>query len=397
MTKSFSDVVSFSAGLEYKTEKFEAFKGDPFSRYGVGSDSFAGISEDQEGEWTRNNFAIYSGLDFDFTDKFLVSVAGRYENFSDVGLNFSWKDACRYKLNKKSALRASVSTGFRAPSLHQQKLSNTQYIIVAGSSEPLLQGTLQNGTPEVRALGIQDLFPETSFNITAGVTFGNGQGFTGSIDFYNIKVNDRVLFTSQIQGAEGSALAQSLLDAGVVSIQAWINAGNTSTTGLDFVLNWKKEDLALELVGNFNKTTIDSIDNPSELSGVEIFDHREASLITDSRPKHKIALTADYSTEKVKFGMHNTHFGEVSVAHVGGDAVFDQVLSSKLVTDLRITYKFTPQLLLTGIMNNAFDIYPEVTKDSNGTSAGGRFLYSSEVSQMGQLGRNYALALSYKF
>ena len=101
MTKSFSDVVSFSAGLEYKTEKFEAFKGDPFSRYGVGSDSFAGISEDQEGEWTRNNFAIYSGLDFDFTDKFLVSVTGRYENFSDVGSNFSWKVASRYKLNKK--------------------------------------------------------------------------------------------------------------------------------------------------------------------------------------------------------------------------------------------------------------------------------------------------------
>ncbi len=51
-------------------------------------------------------------------------------------------------------------------------------------------------------------------------------------------------------------------------------------------------------------------------------------------------------------------------------------------------------MLLTGIMNNAFDVYPDVTNDRNGTSAGGRFLYSSEVSQMGQLGGNYALALS---
>ena len=397
LTKSFSDVISFSAGLEYKTEKFEAIKGDPFSRYGGGSDSFAGISIDQEGEWTRNNFAIYSGLDFDFTEKLLVSAAGRYENFSDVGSNFSWKVASRYKVNTKTALRASISTGFRAPSLHQQKLSNTQYIIVAGSSEPLLQGTLQNGTPEVRALGIQDLFPETSFNITAGLTFGNGQGFTGSLDFYNIKVNDRVLFTSQIQGAEGSALAQSLSDAGVVSIQAWINAGNTSTTGLDFVFNWKKDDLTLGLIGNLNKTKIDSIDTPQELAGVEIFDHRESSLITNSRPKHKISLTADYQTEKIDFGIYNTHFGKVTVAHVGGDPQFDQELGSKLVTDFRMTYKFTPQLLLTGIMNNAFDIYPDVTKDSNGTNAGGRFLYSSEVSQMGQLGRNYTLALSYKF
>ena len=144
LTKTFSEKVSFSAGLEYKQEKFEAFKGDPFSRYGGGSDSFAGIAEEQEGEWKRNNFALYSGLDIDFSDKFLATVAGRFENFSDVGSNFSWKVASRYKLSNTTAIRGSISTGFRAPSLHQQKLSNTQYIIVAGSSEPLLQGTIQN-------------------------------------------------------------------------------------------------------------------------------------------------------------------------------------------------------------------------------------------------------------
>ena len=397
LTKTFNDLISFSAGLEYKTEKFEAFKGDPFSRFGGGSDSFAGISVDQEGEWTRNNFAMYSGLDLDFSEKFLVSVAGRYENFSDVGSNFSWKVASRYKFKSNTALRASVSTGFRAPSLHQQKLSNTQYIIVAGSSEPLLQGTLQNGTAEVRALGIQDLFPETSFNFTAGFTFGNDNGFSGSLDLYSIQVNDRVLFTSQIQGATGSALAQSLMDAGVVSIQAWINAGNTSTTGLDFVLNWRNDDLSLGLIGNLNSTTIDSIDTPKELAGVEIFDHREASLIKNSRPKHKVALTIDYNTEKFELGLYNTHFGKVTIAHVGNDPKFDQVLSSKLVTDFRVNYKFTPQLSLTGIINNVLDVYPDEILDSNGTNAGGRFLYSSEVSQMGQLGRNYALALNYKF
>lgn len=117
-TKAFNETFSFSGGIEYKNEAFEAFKGDPFSRYGGGSDSFAGISEDQEGKWERNNFAIYSGLDIDFSEKFLVSLAGRYEKFSDVGDNFSWKLASRYKLNQSTAIRASVSTGFRAPSLH---------------------------------------------------------------------------------------------------------------------------------------------------------------------------------------------------------------------------------------------------------------------------------------
>jgi len=383
--------------LEYKQEKFEAFKGDPFSRYGGGSDSFAGIAEEQEGEWRRNNFALYSGLDIDFSDKFLATVAGRFENFSDVGSNFSWKVASRYKLSNTTAIRGSISTGFRAPSLHQQKLSNTQYIIVAGSSEPLLQGTIQNGTPEARALGIQDLFPETSLNFTAGITFGNRNGFSGSLDFYNIKVNDRVLFTSQIQGASGSQLEKDLLDAGVVAIQAWINAGNTNTTGVDFVLNWRKDHLNLGLTGNFNTTSIDSIDTPKELQGVEIFSHKEASLITSSRPKSKISLTADYSADKFEFGLYNTNFGKVTIAHDGNDPKFDQVLSSKLVTDLRVTYKFTTQLSLTGILNNAFDVFPDITNQNTGTTSDGRFLYSSQVSQHGQLGRNYSLNLAYKF
>lgn len=397
LTKTFSEKVSFSAGLEYKQEKFEAFKGDPFSRYGGGSDSFAGIAEEQEGEWKRNNFALYSGLDIDFSDKFLATVAGRFENFSDVGSNFSWKVASRYKLSNTTAIRGSISTGFRAPSLHQQKLSNTQYIIVAGSSEPLLQGTIQNGIPEARALGIQDLFPETSLNFTAGITFGNRNGFSGSLDFYNIKVNDRVLFTSQIQGASGSQLEKDLLDAGVVAIQAWINAGNTNTTGVDFVLNWRKDHLNLGLTGNFNTTSIDSIDTPKELQGVEIFSHKEASLITSSRPKSKISLTADYSADKFEFGLYNTNFGKVTIAHDGNDPKFDQVLSSKLVTDLRVTYKFTTQLSLTGILNNAFDVFPDITNQNTGTTSDGRFLYSSQVSQHGQLGRNYSLNLAYKF
>lgn len=396
-TKSFSDKVSFSAGLELKEETFAAIKGDPFSRWGSGSDSFAGISSEQEGEWSRNNVGVYAGVDVDFTEKLLVSAATRYEDYSDAGDNVSWKVASRYKLSETTALRASVSTGFRAPTLHQQKISNTQYIIVPGSAEPVLQGTIQNGSEAARALGIQDLTNETSQNLSAGITFGNGNGFSGSLDFYNIKVNDRVLFTSQIQGEPGSDLAQSLLDAGVFAVQAWINAGNTNTTGLDFVLNWKKDNLNVGFSGNLNKTTIDSIDTPSELGSVEIFSHRERSLIINSRPRSKMSLTLDYTADKFSFGFYNTNFGSVTVAHAGENPEFDQELSAKLISDLRVTYNFTPNLSLTGIINNAFDVYPDVTDEQTGGTAGGRFLYSSEVSQHGQLGRNYNLSLKYRF
>jgi iron complex outermembrane receptor protein len=260
-----------------------------------------------------------------------------------------------------------------------------------------LQGTLQNGSPEALALGIKDLFAETSQNLTAGITFGNGSNFSGSVDFYSINVDDRILFTSQLQGAEGSDLSQTLSDAGLYAVQAWINAGNTKTTGLDFVLNWRGDNLDLGLIGNFNETTLESIDTPSELAGVNIFTREEAGLITNSRPKSKIILTADYSTDRWDMGVYNTHFGEVTVTapESGGD---DQALAAKLITDFRLSYKFTPQLSLNGIVNNAFDVYPDETLASTNTAqAGGRFRYSSEVQQHGQLGRNYSLSLNYKF
>lgn len=166
---------------------------------------------------------------------------------------------------------------------------------------------------------------------------------------------------------------------------------------MDFVLNWKKNNFNLGFNGNFNTTTIDRIDTPAELEGVDIFSHKEASLITSSRPKSKIALTVDYKTDTFEFGLYNTHFGKVTIAHDGNDPKLDQELSSKLITDFRLTYKFTPELMVTGILNNIFDIYPDITKISTGTTSQGRFPYSSQVSQHGQLGRNYTLGLMYKF
>ena len=89
--------------------------------------------------------------------------------------------------------------------------------------------------------------------------------------------------------------------AGVVAVQAWINAGNTNTTGLDFVLNWRKDNLNLGFNGNLNKTTIDSVDTPAELGSVDIFSHKERSLITNSRPRSKVSLTLDYTANKFDF------------------------------------------------------------------------------------------------
>lgn len=405
---AFTEQLTSSFGVEYKKEYYESREGDPLSYYKGGSDSFAGIKPGEAGKWDRNNVAIYAGLDYDITEDLLLGLAGRYEDFSDFGDNFSWKVFGRYKLGDKGAIRGSYSTGFRAPTLHQRYLTNSQYIIVSGSSEPLLQGTLANNNSAVQALGVPSLFAETSKNISAGFTYKINSKFSASIDFYQIHVDDRVLFSSQI-GFDGddtntNPVEQILEDNNVVSVQFFINAGDTKTTGADFVLNYRGIDIGsgkfnVSLAANINETTIDAIETPQVLAdnGYNIFTREEKGLITNSRPKSKFILGMDYDADKFNIGLNNTLFGKVTVTAPESGGI-DQDLSSMLVTDLNLSYKVTDKLSFTGTINNLFDVYPEETLASTQTSqAGARFIYSSEVQQGGQFGTNFSLGMNYKF
>lgn len=407
-SKVYNDVVSASFGFENKTEYFEAIEGDPLSYYGAGSDSFAGIKPAEAGEWNRDNFAVYAGVDLDLSEALLVSLAGRNENFSDFGSNFSWKAAGRLKLGESGVFRASHSTGFRAPTLHQRHLTNSQYIIVASSPEPLLQGTLANNNAAVEALGVPNLFAETSKNTSFGLTYKHNSNFSASLDFYQINVNDRVLFSSQIGSDDDNTttnpVEQILEDNGVVAVQFFINAGDTKTTGVDFVMNYRNIELGngtldASLAANFNKTTIASINTPDALAenGYDIFARIEKGLITNARPRSKVILGLDYNCKNWDLGLYNTAFGEVTITSPNG-ASFDQTLASKIATDISASYNITRNLSLTGIINNLFDVYPDVTEASTGTAqAGSRFVYSSEVQQLGQLGTVYNVALRYQF
>jgi iron complex outermembrane receptor protein len=406
VSKELSEQVNLALGVEYKKETFEAIEGNPLSYYKAGSDSFAGVKPAEAGEWNRNNFGIYSQLDYDVNDALLLGVAARYEDYSDSGDNFSYKVNGRYKLGSKGAIRASYSTGFRAPTLHQRHITNSQYIIVAGSSEPVLQGTLANNNPAVVALGVPNLTHEISKNIAAGFTYKFNNKFSASVDFYQIKVEDRVLFSSQISfdgdDTTTNPVEQILTANNVRGVQFFINAGDTKNTGADIVLNYRRIDFAggrlnASFSANFNNVTIDKINTPSALSanGYDIFDRREQSLITSSRPKSKMILGLAFTKNKWDFSVNNSRFGEVTLA--SSDPTKDQILSAKIATDLGFTYRLTDKININGNINNIFDVYPDESRADTGETGGGRFRYTSQVQQLGQLGTNYSLGFNYQF
>ncbi|NGY37170.1 TonB-dependent receptor [Flavobacterium sp. XN-5] len=402
------DKVTFGFGTELRKERYEARAGQPESYAGGGAQSFPGIQPSNALNEDRNNFGIYTTLDYDMTEAFLIGGSLRYEKYSDFGDNFSWKVNSRYKLNDDVAIRASYSTGFRAPALHQIYLSNIQTLVSGGTISN--QGTFNNVDPAVRGLGVPQLHAEKSQNLSSGVTFRSGANFSASVDFYNIKVKDRVLFSGEV-GFDGddnttNPVERVLLDNDITSMKFFINAVNTITNGVDVVLNYKNLEigtgkLGLSLASTFAKTKIDGqIATPSILkaNGYDIFNRKEQGRILSARPNTKVLLGANYDLNKTTFIFNNTYFGEVSWQHAT-DVSKDQTFAGKVITDLGVAYKFTSTLSANVMVNNLFNVYPDQLdpKGDVATDLGGRFKYPWEVNQFGYSGTTFTAGVNFKF
>lgn len=405
--------VSFAFGGELKGERFTAKAGEPASYFNPtgagGAQSFPGLQPSNAVDASRNNYGVYGDLEWEPNEDFLIGAAVRYEDFSDFGDNTSCKVNARYSLGDKGAIRGSYSTGFRAPSLHQIYLSNVQTLVSGGTISN--QGTFNNVDPVIREdLGVPQLTAETSKNISAGITYKPISNLSFSVDFYNVKVDDRVLFTGEIgfDGDNGSTnpVEQVLLNNSITSLKFFVNAVNTITTGVDVVVNYDNIKLGNGLVGatlaaNFNETKIDGqIGTPSLLAanGYDIFNRKEQSRIISARPKSKILLGFDYDIAKWNFILNNTYFGEVTWQHAS-DASKDQTFSGKVITDLIINYEFCKNFSANASVSNLLDVYPDEidTKGDVVTDLGGRFRYPWEVNQFGFNGTTINAGVTFKF
>ena len=407
-------------GTEYRVENFVANAGEEASYFGAGAQSFPGIQPQNAVDETRSNIGFYTDLGYDLTEDFFIGGAARYEDYSDFGNSFTWKLNGRYKmLDDKLSFRASAATGFRAPSLHQRFLSNIQTLVSGGSVSN--QGTFNNESEVVQSLGVNTLKEENSMSYTFGVAARPCSGLELSFDVYNIKVDDRVVYSSSISSSDTTtALGQILNDYNVTSIKFFTNAIDTETKGMDFVASYSgieigPGELGVAVALNINETLITNIDT-TIIDGVDIFDRKEQSRIETARPADKKMLKLTYKLNDWTFSLAKTRFGEVTWKHADNglngapfgpdgaplpidDADYDQTFAAKIITDLNLNYRATDRITLNFAVNNLMDVYPDKieTKGDMLTNLGGRFDYPWEVNQFGFMGRTYSAKVSMTF
>ncbi|WP_438710394.1 TonB-dependent receptor [Aquimarina muelleri] len=414
ISKTFGDL-SLTLGSEIRSERFVTKAGEEASYVDGGVQSFPGLRPSNAISETRSNIGAYAGLDWDVSEAFLISGAGRYEDYSDFGENVSWKVAARYLLpNDKGAIRASVNTAFRAPSLHQIYLSNIQTLQLADGSIGE-QGTFNNVDPiiidPIGGLGVSPLDAEESFNIAGGVTYRFTPQFSVAVDYYNIAVDDRVLLTNPLgfddDDTTVNAVEQVLIDNSIGNITFFVNAVDTKTQGVDIVANYRgiqlgKGNLGINAAFNWNETDIDgTITVPEKIFNAgytDIFNREEQSRITTARPNLKGVLGLNYDIAKFSFVLNNTYFGEVTWQHPTTPG-FDQTFAGKVITDLSISYKFANWITAKATANNLLNVYPDKinTFGDFGTDLGGRFEYPWEVNQFGFTGTFLQAGLDFTF
>ncbi|MEL6825795.1 MAG: TonB-dependent receptor [Pseudomonadota bacterium] len=142
---------------------------------------FAFLSGSVPNNLERTVYGSFVEFNLPFSDRFNVQVAARFEDYGEEngGQTFDPKIAAKWEVNDNLALRGSVSTTFRGPTLESLRGRTTSLAFVAPTT----------AFKAIDTVGNPDLDPETALATNFGLLYSQG-GFTGSLDYWRFDFED---------------------------------------------------------------------------------------------------------------------------------------------------------------------------------------------------------------
>ena len=381
-------------GGEYRHDIFGITAGEPSSYYGAGAQSFDGYTPLDQGNHGRTNYAFYLDLANDPIAHLHLDLAGRFEHYSDFGDDKVGKLTARYDITPMIAVRGTISTGFRAPTLQEEFYSGTN---VAPTSADV---QLPPNSPAATVAGFGPLKPEISSNYSAGLVAHPLPKLQITADYYQIDLRDRILGSGFIFGSDssfpGNVVSQGVLNAitakGVTldsglsyaGISLFANAANTKTQGLEATATYASDfgefgHVDWSVGFNYNDTEITAL-TPLPVIVTNVA-HAQTAILTPAAlsglltgaPKEKAILSAFWTIRKFTVNLREEIYGDSSelISFDGsgaGAGAQTLTVGATGITDLDVGYKVTPQLRVNVGANNLFDQRPEnVPTVSNGS------------------------------
>ena len=243
-------------GAEYREEQYQDLY-DSLSQAGVVLGSSGGASAG-----SRDVTSAYFEWLLPFTSSFDITLAGRYDKYSDYGNDFSPKVAARWQPLDNLTVRASYGQGFRAPGLDiltqadsfsADSVTDPQTCLAAGLDQYCLtpSGRLSPQQVDTYYIANPNLESEQSTQWSVGVVFDPVEWLDLSVDYYNIKIENSIseLSAQSIVDRDldpdtygpipdGLGIVRNPANGRIIEITAgYRNLGTLETDGVDFRAN----------------------------------------------------------------------------------------------------------------------------------------------------------------
>lgn len=242
--------LGLAVGVEYREETIADNPDDQFLRGEVFG------TEATQANGLRDNTSVFAELAIPVLDNLEIQVAVRHEDYSDFGTTTDPKVAFIWQPTESLSLRGSYGTAFRAPSLHQIGLGNTDEspnLVDNPRCEAVGNINKACEPQEYTAVlsGNANLGPEESKSYNLGVIYEISDYLDFSIDYYNYDIEEIITKDTQykldIQGLNPDVVERLPSnipgDPGeIVRIHdQFENIGNVTTSGLDIEANYGLE------------------------------------------------------------------------------------------------------------------------------------------------------------
>ena len=390
---------NIAIGGQFRHEKYTIVSGEPNAYFGLGADGFSGFNPRNPTNAGRDAYAAFADVELSPIEAVLLTGAVRYDHYGDFGGKTTWRAGARFEPVEGFALRGTISTGFKAPSLQQQYFSAVQGATSAGVLVTV--GTLPVTDPAAIALGAHPLKPERSRNVSVGAIVTPFSGLSLSGDYFRIVLKDRIALSEQLSG---TAVVNVLRAAGITNFSQarfFTNAVDTTTEGFEIAAHWRGKlgpDVRLNVSAGYGyfKTDLDALRPNTVLPTLPLLATRSILLLTKGQPIDKFTVSADLQAGRVGLTANIAAFGTYS----GLPAVNIQTFGAKKTADFGAGFRITDWLKLSGGVHNAFDVHCDAYADNvlasviSGT--GGSFP-TGEECPLGLNGRSYYARLGFRF
>ena len=276
---------AMAIGTEYRKEK-SSFEFTDINAELINS---LGLDPDADTSGSRNVWALYGEFGFPIMKGLDLTLAARYDNYSDFGSTINPKLGVRYQPMKELLLRGSYNTGFRAPTLYEIYAPRALTFTTDNYDDPVLcpggnpiagalpgvtcgQQVLQrNSGPVSIGRPVDALNPEKSHTWTVGFILEPINNVSFGLDYWDLRIKDliggvpeqaifgdpakysaRFFRCSQIQGASfipdvclnynpGAALVGGINPTDVIAFidSPNENLGELQTSGIDVSAHWR--------------------------------------------------------------------------------------------------------------------------------------------------------------